>query len=351
MNDEQKSATSQVYTMDTQTNTLQDSNHIVENMRSPDWMKLPTIGGPPIFVVEEIVKETDSQSSINSDLLDSKEEVVALPTTQPISCMLELLTGSYSECGSNIPNDKRQAAYNAFVEITGYKPVDWNHLFNDINEDQKTILVFNSFYIFVPILIIILIAIWMMVGFGWFNWVIGLYLTISAILILYMFSIIYRIHVQTYLDSKLSQRESDINDSQHNFENSVAYWPQGLFGVACAVTATGSTGWICNEPATNNQNKSYNESACGCKTQDLYKKPACGCKINNPNKESKCACGTENPLNKSECKCGHNIQVPVAGGATTTDHIHNQSKIKHIINEEKLKQLMQRSQNERKENK
>ena len=186
-------------------------------------------------------------ASEGSDLISgSLAYATNLPTKAPISCMLNLLNGPYSQCGATIPDDKRQLSYDVFTEITGYKPIDLNHVFNDLNEEQKTILIFNAFYIFMPMLIIILIAIWLMVGFGWFNWVIGIFLTVSAILIIYIFSVVYRIHVQNYLNSRADQRKRDADIAQNNFQNSIAYWPQGLFGVACAITATGTTGWKCN---------------------------------------------------------------------------------------------------------
>ena len=98
------------------------------------------------------------------------------------------------------------------------------------------------------VVIVVLIIIWMMVGFHWINWVIGLFFTVLVIVILYGFSILYRIHFQNYLRSrnKVIQNQSTI--AQQSFENSIAYWPQGLFAAACAVTCDGTTGcWSCNE--------------------------------------------------------------------------------------------------------
>lgn len=167
----------------------------------------------------------------------------------PISCMMELITGPYSDCGEEIPSDKRKAAYDSFVSITGYKPIDWNHALNHLNDQQKKILNFNAFYIFFPIFLLSVIIIWIMVGFGWINWVIGLFFTGLVFIILYGFSILYRIHVHSFLNQQNQQLQRDVSNAQHNFENSIAYWPQGLFAVACAVTATGDTGsWRCNEP-------------------------------------------------------------------------------------------------------
>ena len=100
-----------------------------------------------------------------------------------------------------------------------------------------------------PIFILSLIAIWLMVGFSWFNWIVGLYLTVLTFVVLYAFAIFYRIHASDYLYNQNKKLQNDATNAQKNFENSIAYWPQGMFAVACAVTSTGTTGWVCNEPA------------------------------------------------------------------------------------------------------
>lgn len=172
-------------------------------------------------------------------------EVASRP---PISCMIDLVTDPNSECGVEIPSNKRKAAFNAFSEVTGYKPINLSQSFNHITSTQKKILNFNAFYIFFPIFLLGLIVIWLMVGVGWIDWIVGLFLTALSFLILYGFSMAYRIHAQNFLNNENNQLQNDANAAQTNFENSIAYWPQGLFAVACAVTATGGTGWTCNEP-------------------------------------------------------------------------------------------------------
>lgn len=166
----------------------------------------------------------------------------------PISCMIELLTGPYANCDAEIPNEQRRAAYNSFATITGYRPINWNQALNHLNDQQKNILNFNAFYLFFPIFLLAMIVIWLMVGFGWFNWVVGLFLSGLVFIVLYGFSMLYRIHAHTFINDQNQQLQQDVSDAQNNFENSIAYWPQGLFAAACAVTATGgASGWTCNE--------------------------------------------------------------------------------------------------------
>jgi hypothetical protein len=184
----------------------------------------------------------------------------------PISCMINLITGQLAGCGTSIPDAKRQAAFNAFYEITGYNPLN----LNNFNEDQKTLLNFNVYYIIFPVILTFWIAIWLMVGFGWIAWAAGLFLSVLTVIILYGFSIIYRIQVENFLNSTHPQ----LPVSAGNFEDNLAYWPQGLFAAACALTAsTGTTGWTCNPPIPQEINKPINpinpigpNGATSCKT-------------------------------------------------------------------------------------
>ena len=273
----------------------------VEELNSPSGYIVDTMATAPTgctgvdFVLYSQVQRSidcviDSEGSILEP--GSLAYATKLPTTPPISCMLNLLTGPYSQCGSRIPDDKLKAAYDAFTEITGYKPVDLGQIFNQLNEEQKTILAFSTLYIFMPIFIIILIAIWLMVGFGWFNWIVGIFLTVSAIVIMYIFIIAYRIHIENFLNSQTDQLEKDTRNAQDNFQNSVAYWPQGLFGIACAITATGTTGWQCNEsqsiseptsePVENDVSvaRNINKRRKTSLKSKKAKKNGCGCKSN-----------------------------------------------------------------------
>ena len=222
------------------------------------------VGGPPVLTVQPLqatgcdpalatqvqealdcafIEQTLATGPLNSAM--SAGEVV---NELPFSCMIDLISGPYSNCDEDIPQNKRQAAYNAFVDVTGYKPVDLTKAFSTINNDFNTLVNFNAFYMFFPTLILLLIIIWLMVGFSWINWVIGLFFTVLVIVILYGFSILYRIHVQNYIRNQGRTLENEVNAAQKNLENSIPYWPQGLFAVACAITCTGGTGcWSCNE--------------------------------------------------------------------------------------------------------
>jgi hypothetical protein len=157
------------------------------------------------------------------------------------------LVDQYMNCGQDISEDKRKAAYQAFVDTTGFRGVDYSQLSNEINRTSADIVNLNAFYLWVPLFIVILVILWVMVGFGWLNWAVGLFMTVLAFGILYSFNIAYRIHADRLLENRRKNFGKFAQTAQSQFENSVAYWPQGLFSVACAVTCEDGDCWSCNE--------------------------------------------------------------------------------------------------------
>lgn len=234
------------------------------------------IGGPPLASIQplqatgcdpdvalEVQQALDcsfNEQTLATGPLRSAMTAGEIINQLPFSCMIDLINSTYSNCGEDIPENKRQAAYNAFTDITGYKPADLTKVFGTINNDFYAMINFNSFYMFFPTFFIILIAIWLMVGFNWMAWPVGLFLSVLVAVILYVFSILYRIHAQSYFLGQNNTIENEGINAQRNLENSIAYWPQGLFAVACAVTCTGGTGcWSCNQltcpPCSSTTNK------------------------------------------------------------------------------------------------
>lgn len=170
-------------------------------------------------------------------------EAVSKP---PISCMIDIATGS--DCNTEISPDRRRAAYRAFTDVTGFQPANLGNLFAQVTNEQRNVLNMTAFYIFFPMFILILIGVWLMAGFDWIAWPVALFISVLAFILLYGFSMLYRMQVYNNLVSQDQIWKADAQAVQNNLANSVAYWPQGLFAVACAVTATGGTGWTCNEP-------------------------------------------------------------------------------------------------------
>lgn len=176
-----------------------------------------------------------------------------LINTVPFSSMVDLITGPYSECGAVIPEDKRQEAYNTFVSITGYKPfdsTDLSQIVSLINDNRKSMANFTAVYIFLILFTLCAIVILLLVLFELTSWPVGLLLLVLVFFILFTLSLVYSFSAQKMIDNNSTQVTNTISNNSNNFQNTVAYWPQGLFGVASALTnsATGGTGavWPCN---------------------------------------------------------------------------------------------------------
>lgn len=167
----------------------------------------------------------------------------------PFSCMIDLIQ-NYSTCGTDIPADKRQQAYNAFITVTGYEPLNMNQVFDILYNENLERTQFNSFYFYIPVLILYLVGIWIMVIFSMLAWPMGLFLTVAYTVILLGFALAYDTHLSNYFKGHNDQLQTLATQSQQNFQNSLAYWNQGFFAAACAVTCPpGSTGcWLCNDP-------------------------------------------------------------------------------------------------------
>jgi hypothetical protein len=168
-----------------------------------------------------------------------------IATTEPFACMIDVIANK-SCCGQKYPQDVEDAAAQAFADVTGYKPIDLDTAFDTLQQQSQLILEFNSFFFFMPVLILILIVIWLMVGFRWINWVVGLFATTLSIVVMYGFAIAYRVSALRYLNEQGITIKNNLQNAQNNFDQSVAYWPQGLFAATCAISK-GSEGWTCND--------------------------------------------------------------------------------------------------------
>jgi hypothetical protein len=239
-------------------------------------------GGPPNGDNNTLIPPTDTcdtdtyqlydnvQKSVDCVLKNKSKCVKAgslaysvnIPNTKPFSCMLDLLTGHYSDCDVTIPIEKRQEAFKAFKSITGYEPFNIEKFFNDFLDHQNTVLNYNAFYIFMPTLILALMIVLFFILTNFVNWVDGLYLATIALIILYGFSILYRISTSNYIDERTTSLKNYAITYETNYEDSFAYWIQGFFAMACNLTSKDGKGWTCNnncDPCSN-PNKNCDKS-------------------------------------------------------------------------------------------
>jgi hypothetical protein len=245
----------------------------------------------------DCVLKTDEKSVKPGSLAYS----VNIANTQPFSCMLNLLTGHYSDCDVNIPLEKRKEAFAAFQKITGYKPLNIDAYFNDLSDYQTKMLEFSSFYIFMPTLILSFFVILFLVITKFINWVDGLYLFVIALIILFGFSILYRFNASKYISEKSASLQNAATTSQTNFEDNFAYWIQGFFAMSCSLTSKDGKGWTCNKNCNpcdkpdkpcNRKDKKKNKREKPCKKYNSIDD-----KCNNDTSE----CSDNNDSDSSEC--------------------------------------------------
>ena len=284
----------------------------------------PIAGGPPTNRLDtnKLIPTSDScdddtyqlydnvQKSVDCVLKNKSKCVKAgslaysvnIANTKPISCMLDLLTGHYADCDVTIPIEKRQEAFKTFQKITGYKPFNIEKFFNDFTDHQNTVLNYNAFYIFIPTLILTLMIILFFIIIKFINWVDGLYLVAIALIILYGFSISYRMTSGNYIDKNITSLKNTAIAYETHYEDSFAYWLQGFFAMACNLTSKDGKGWTCNnkcEPCFNPNNNCDNHKDDNAKDDNSKNKK---CKKNKHRKPCKPIddCESEN-LSDSSC--------------------------------------------------
>ena len=214
------------------------------------------VGGPPVAgpsgsangdLFSQVQKAVDQayEQGKNTSLC-AAVEAAQLVEEEPFSCMVELVD-KYMNCNQDIPQDKIDLAAEAFIETTGLQTTNLDRVTGEINAINQDIVHLNAFYTFVPVLIFVIILIWVMVGFGIMNWALGLFFTVLAVVVLWSFNIAYRIHARNLLQQSAANLNNLAIEADNNFKDSLAYWPQGMFAVACAVTCEeGTECWTCN---------------------------------------------------------------------------------------------------------
>jgi len=174
----------------------------------------------------------------------------------PQSCM-----GPYLDkinCGRPLTEAQRCAALKAFESVTGYQPFDLTKLVDTYTDQQIKMLNFIAYYIFIPIIIITIIVAWVLVGFGMISWEAGFWYTVFVVTMLMMFKVGFSIHAQSFIKKRSQALVDDVNASQADFENAIAYFPAAGYAVACAVNGDC---WNCDCKTCSNE-----DGGCGpCK--------------------------------------------------------------------------------------
>jgi hypothetical protein len=170
------------------------------------------------------------------------------PSTIPFSC-LNTVIQTYSDCGKPLSPEQVEAAFQAFSKVTGYQPLNIDQTVSSLNHQNHDIVNFTGFYIFIPIMLVLIIGIWLAVIAYWMTWPPALFLTCLVFVILYGFNMLYRTVALNSVDEDDEELKNRLLEAQNNFNHSIAYWPQALYAVSCAISGNGSPGtWICNVP-------------------------------------------------------------------------------------------------------
>jgi type II secretory pathway pseudopilin PulG len=214
-------------------------------------------GGPPVYPHSRSDSSMSGTSWLDAEKSGSPGMVGGGWDSPPFLCMYSLV----SDNPSNLTPEQQKAAFDAWVNVTGYSSPDYVSVFNSLSDQQQMIVNFDSYYMYAPVLLLSLIVIWLAVWFGWMNWVVGLFLSVLSVVILYGFSVLYRTTAKTWLRQQNQAYLSVAEQMQQNYENSIAYWPQGLFAVSCAVTSAGGTG---NPPGNGGSNDCWKNGGKKC---------------------------------------------------------------------------------------
>ncbi len=164
----------------------------------------------------------------------------------PFSCMVDLIR-NYSNCGERLTEQQEIRAFEIFRQVTGYEPVNIEHIVDSINSQDRFVVNFTGFYMFIPILLLALIGLLLAIVYSWINWADGLYLMSLAIAILYGFNMLYRTLAINSLNNDGNILHEEADRARLNLEHSVAYLPQAMYAIACAITTPSNIpSWVCN---------------------------------------------------------------------------------------------------------
>lgn len=180
----------------------------------------------------------------------------------PFKSLIDVINNN-STCKSQLTPATKNAAYKAFTSVTGYEPLNMDNVFDTIQAQTFAMVKFAAFYIFIPIMLLILVGLWLMVGVGWIGWGPALYLSLLSFIVLYGFSILFRVHAQLYLNEQLKSLKNLSGTYNSNFQSTIAYLPQGLFAVASSVASNGhANAWTCNNNPPNNSSHRLTPKSC-----------------------------------------------------------------------------------------
>lgn len=165
---------------------------------------------------------------------------------EPFSCLYQILTYPNSVCGEKINKEALEAASKTFQDVTNFSYNDLITLLKRENKENYMVQLNNLFF-FIPMFLLVIIFSLVLFFMGSINWVVMVYLVTISFIGLYFLSYAYR----TILFDLFSKENKKISNSlekwNETYQNSIAYLPQALAAVSCAVVNKDNP-WKCNNP-------------------------------------------------------------------------------------------------------
>ena len=129
---------------------------------------------------------------------------------------------------NNLTDAQKHAAYMAYLNNSGYTPLDYT-LLTSATADTSTILVNNtSFFIFFSMFLIITILVLLLMIYNHLDIVVGLHMIVLFAIIIYIASILYRNHTLSAIKMGKDSVDHSIERNRIAFENSIIQLPRHL---------------------------------------------------------------------------------------------------------------------------
>lgn len=161
----------------------------------------------------------------------------------PLSCLLALFeeTAAGGFCGPIDPVALARAEA-AFSAVAQWPPFPQAQLSSIVEETLDGLVIRLVIFFYGPILVLTVLAIWLMVGAGWFGWVVGLILTLVIIVILYAFTIFLRISLANFADAIVAELEEVTTQYRAAIVDAIPRLPRAFLAGICAYV---NEEWIC----------------------------------------------------------------------------------------------------------
>lgn len=194
------------------------------------FMELTQVGGPPIHPINQSV-------AANVDI-------------PPLSCMINLID-NYMNCNQKFPEDKLTAAYNAYIKTLNINPPNQEAFINSIRSKILSANEFISIYIFALLGFIVLVLIVTIFVASGKSLGPAMYLALTVLMIIYSANITYRLYWRSKNIESFDDLVTNAQKDDKAYKDSIAYMPQALMAVACAITCDQQSNpkdcWSCTQ--------------------------------------------------------------------------------------------------------